>query len=159
MHFLLSTVVLQTAILCTAVSNFGQRPFSDDSRAKILNTRVNAAISSILKEFKTPGGVGVAVVQKSQDSGWRIETRGYGLAKVDGTMVTDDTLFAIGSNSKVGIFPLLSANSSLIYRTAVRCSGHWAPDLQRNPVASNLLEHQNRFRHAGMGIDGPRSVI
>jgi CubicO group peptidase (beta-lactamase class C family) len=99
MHLLLSAIVLQTAIICTAVSNFKQQPFSHDSRTKILNARIDAAISSILKDFKTPGGVAVAVVQKSQDSGWRVETKGYSLTKVDGTRVTDDTLFAIGSNS------------------------------------------------------------
>ncbi|KAJ7337586.1 hypothetical protein DFH08DRAFT_659092, partial [Mycena albidolilacea] len=66
----------------------------------LLNARVDTAISSILKDFKTPGGVAVAVVQKSQDSSWRVETKGYGLAKVNGTRVTDNTLFGIGSNLK-----------------------------------------------------------
>ncbi|KAJ7814921.1 beta-lactamase/transpeptidase-like protein [Mycena olivaceomarginata] len=152
MHFLLSNVVLQTAILCTAASNFWQRPFSDDSRAKILNTRVNAAISSILKEFKTPGGVGVAVVQKSQDSGWRIETRGYGLAKVDGTMVTDDTLFAIGSNSK--LFDVL-ATGLLISNETLSPRISWNTKIASvmpewglmDPVASSETTIQDAMSH------------
>ncbi|KAJ7820018.1 hypothetical protein B0H14DRAFT_3736395 [Mycena olivaceomarginata] len=144
---LLSAIVLQTAIICTAVSNFKQQPFSHDSRTKILNSRVDAAISSILKDFKTPGGVAVAVVQKSQDSGWRVETKGYGLAKVDGTRVIDDTLFAIGSNSNFEgrHFPYLQRPP--------------APDLQRNPVASDFLKHQTRLCYPRMGADGSRSVI
>ncbi|KAJ7111362.1 beta-lactamase/transpeptidase-like protein, partial [Mycena epipterygia] len=50
--------------------------------------------------FNSPGGIGVAVVRKDKQR-WRIETKGYGTAKVDGTKVTGDTLFAIGSNSKL----------------------------------------------------------
>jgi CubicO group peptidase (beta-lactamase class C family) len=68
-----------------------------------MNAQVEAAINSILKDSNTPGGVGVAVAQKTPESDWRVETKGYGLAKVDGTRVTEDTLFGIGSNSKAGI--------------------------------------------------------
>ncbi|KAJ7243609.1 beta-lactamase/transpeptidase-like protein [Mycena haematopus] len=107
MHLRLQTLILQSvALICAAtVPNVEQQPlFFDGSpnRAKILNARVDAAIHSILKDFNIPGGVSVAVVHKSQDSsGWRVETKGYGLAKVDGTRVTEDTLFGIGSNSKL----------------------------------------------------------
>ncbi|KAJ7742546.1 hypothetical protein B0H16DRAFT_1251218, partial [Mycena metata] len=66
----------------------------------LLNAKIDAAISSILQNFKSPGGVGVAVVQKSRENGWVVETKGHGIAKVDGTKVTSDTLFNIGSNSK-----------------------------------------------------------
>jgi hypothetical protein len=57
----------------------------DDIAGRILNAQVEAAINSILKDSNTPGGVGVAVAQKTPESGWRVETKGYGLAKVDGT--------------------------------------------------------------------------
>ncbi|KAJ7025417.1 beta-lactamase/transpeptidase-like protein [Mycena alexandri] len=84
-----------------------QQPFDisndseSDSHTKILNAKVDAAINSILKDFKSPGGAGVAVVQKSRKDGWMVETKGYGVAKVDGTKVTSETLFGIGSNSKL----------------------------------------------------------
>ena len=65
-------------------------------------TDVGAAINSILQDFRSPGGVGVAVVRKGPDgSGWSVETKGYGVAKLDGTKATSDTLFCIGSNSKL----------------------------------------------------------
>ncbi|KAJ7714870.1 hypothetical protein B0H16DRAFT_1271056, partial [Mycena metata] len=52
------------------------------------------------KKFNSPAGVGVAVVQKSSSGEWTVETAGYGITKIDGTKVTGDTLFSIGSNSK-----------------------------------------------------------
>ncbi|KAJ7111400.1 hypothetical protein C8R44DRAFT_551723, partial [Mycena epipterygia] len=64
----------------------------------ILNHEVDVTINSILKDLNSPGGVGVAFVRKDKD-GWKVETKGYGVAKVDGTEVTADTLFGIGSNS------------------------------------------------------------
>ncbi|KAJ7144404.1 hypothetical protein C8R44DRAFT_539629, partial [Mycena epipterygia] len=65
----------------------------------ILNPEVDAAIHSILKDFNSPGGLGIAVVRKDAH-GWTVETKGYGIAKADGTKVTEDTLFSIASNSK-----------------------------------------------------------
>ncbi|KAJ6588140.1 beta-lactamase/transpeptidase-like protein [Mycena capillaripes] len=101
MHSLLYALALGS--VCTAASNLVQlqQPLVPDGpRGTILNPRLDAVINSILKDFNTPGGVGIAVVQKSQDS-WRVETKGYGIAKVDGTKVTPETLFGIGSNSKL----------------------------------------------------------
>ncbi|KAJ7731931.1 hypothetical protein DFH07DRAFT_705644, partial [Mycena maculata] len=55
----------------------------------------------ILNDYNLLEGVAVAVVQKNeQGSDWIVETKGYGIAKLDGTEVTESTLFAIGSNSK-----------------------------------------------------------
>ncbi|KAJ7712579.1 hypothetical protein B0H16DRAFT_1264167, partial [Mycena metata] len=62
--------------------------------------KLDAAINAILEEFNSPAGVGVAVVQKSSSGEWTVETAGYGITKIDGTKVTGDTLFSIGSNSK-----------------------------------------------------------
>ncbi|KAF8183036.1 beta-lactamase/transpeptidase-like protein [Mycena galopus ATCC 62051] len=119
MHLLLHTLILQSVpLLCAAAEAVAdQQPFkfADDSRTKILDARIDAAINSILNDFNTPGGVGVAVVHKSQDSGWRVETKGYGLAKVDGTKVTEDTLFGIGSNSK--LFDILATGLLISNRT------------------------------------------
>ncbi|KAJ6609481.1 beta-lactamase/transpeptidase-like protein [Mycena sp. CBHHK59/15] len=125
MHSLLQAVILACVpLVCATSANFVQQQplldFSDESYTNILNPEVDAAINSILKDFNSPGGVGVAVVRKSeQGSGWRVEMKGYGIAKVDGTKVTKDTLFAIGSNSKlfdVLATGLLISNESLSTR-------------------------------------------
>jgi CubicO group peptidase (beta-lactamase class C family) len=38
---------------------------------------------------------------------WSVETKGYGVAKADGTKVDPDTIFSLGSNSKVRSFTTL----------------------------------------------------
>ncbi|KAJ7700387.1 beta-lactamase/transpeptidase-like protein [Mycena rosella] len=123
MHSLLPTLIFVACVsLAFAVpSNFDapalQQPFKLDSSDAILNPKIDAAINSVLKNFNSPGGVGVAVVRKGKlDSAWIVETKGYGVAKVDGTKVTKDTLFSIGSNSKlfdVLATGLLISNDSL----------------------------------------------
>ncbi|KAJ7178172.1 beta-lactamase/transpeptidase-like protein [Mycena filopes] len=99
MHF-----VLQVALAASAFTRIGsaqQQPFKL-STTDVLTAEVDAAVKSILKDFNSPGGVGVAVVhRKSSKDEWVVETKGYGVAKVDGTRVTSDTLFGIGSNSKL----------------------------------------------------------
>ncbi|KAJ6529161.1 beta-lactamase/transpeptidase-like protein [Mycena vulgaris] len=80
-----------------------QQPFylSDSEDAPVLNAKLDAAILDILKQFKTAGGVGVVVVRKTPQGTWKLESKGYGNATIDGGKVTADTLFAIGSNSKL----------------------------------------------------------
>ncbi|KAJ6464101.1 beta-lactamase/transpeptidase-like protein [Mycena sanguinolenta] len=121
MHFRLQTLILQSIVLCAAApsSNAEQQHVftaSDDSLGgpKILSARIDAAVNSILKDFNTPGGVSVAVVHKSQD-GWTVETKGYGFAKIDGTRVTEDTMFGIGSNSK--LFDILATGLLISNKT------------------------------------------
>lgn len=67
----------------------------------VLTPKVGEFIEGILANWNSPGGVGIAVVQKNEDGSWNVETKGYGIAKADGSKVDEDTLFAIGSNSKV----------------------------------------------------------
>ncbi|KAJ7018061.1 hypothetical protein C8F04DRAFT_1153218, partial [Mycena alexandri] len=85
-------------------------------RGKLLNAKVDAAINSNLKDFKSPRGIGVAVVQKSPESGWIVETKGYGVAKVDGTNLFD--ILATGlliSNEKWGLMdPIASSESTIV---------------------------------------------
>ncbi|KAJ7269021.1 beta-lactamase/transpeptidase-like protein [Mycena rebaudengoi] len=64
-------------------------------------------LHSILKGFKSPGGAAVAI---------DVETKGYGIAKGDGTKVTSETLFSIASNSK--LFATL-ATGILIYNKSL----------------------------------------
>ncbi|KAJ7070108.1 beta-lactamase/transpeptidase-like protein [Mycena amicta] len=92
-------LLLAQAALAAASLFQAQTPLQTPASA-ILNPRVEAAIHSILNEFNSPGGVAVAVVRR-WDSEWVVETKGYGFATADGAKITEDTLFAIGSNSKL----------------------------------------------------------
>ena len=68
----------------------------------VLNSNISAFINQLLTEYKSPGGIGVAVVSQDSRGTWKVETKGYGIATLgDGSNVTENTLFAIGSNSKV----------------------------------------------------------
>ncbi|KAJ7895579.1 beta-lactamase/transpeptidase-like protein [Mycena olivaceomarginata] len=112
MHLLLAFFSLSLG----AVARATQEPFSLSDEAPILSARLDSAIENILKEFQTPGGVGVAVVRKTAQGTWHVESKGYGNATAQGDKVTADTLFAIGSNSKLfDIFAtgLLISNETL----------------------------------------------
>lgn len=70
--------------------------------SQILSPEIDQFVETILTEFNVPGGVGLSVVRQDQTTGeWFPEVKGYGVAKLDGTKVHEDTLFPIGSNSKV----------------------------------------------------------
>ncbi|KAF9070759.1 beta-lactamase/transpeptidase-like protein [Rhodocollybia butyracea] len=94
-----------------------QEPLAQSSNRKdVLTPEIDNFIENVLKSWNSPAGVGVAVVQKNEDGTWNIEKKGYGVAKADGSKVTEDTLFAIGSNSKlfdVIATGLLISNESL----------------------------------------------
>ncbi|KAJ7453772.1 beta-lactamase/transpeptidase-like protein [Mycena latifolia] len=82
----------------------------------ILSPKIDAFINNILTEWNSPGGASVAVVRKDGQGGWLVETKGYGVATADGSKVTPDTIFSIGSNSKlfdVLATGLLISNASL----------------------------------------------
>ena len=68
----------------------------------ILNSNISAFINKLLTEYESPGGIGVAVVGKTPNGTWNVETKGYGIATLaNSSNVTENTLFPIGSNSKV----------------------------------------------------------
>ncbi|KAJ7111219.1 beta-lactamase/transpeptidase-like protein [Mycena epipterygia] len=67
----------------------------------ILSSEIDQFINNILAEWNTAGGAAVAVVRANGQVDWLVETKGYGVAKADGTKVTPDTVFEIGSNSKL----------------------------------------------------------
>ncbi|KAJ7575150.1 beta-lactamase/transpeptidase-like protein [Mycena floridula] len=86
------------------------------SASPILNTDIDKFIQDVLAEWNSPGGISVAVVKKADDGTWLTETKGYGVAQRDGSKVTPETIFAIGSNSKlfdVLATGLLISNESL----------------------------------------------
>lgn len=108
-----SLVVISTLFLSTIAS---QTPFLLQTPRDhgVLTEGIDKFIEGILSEWNSPGGIAVAVVHKEENSegSWNVETKGYGLAKYDGTRVTEDTLFCIASNSKVSTaLGLLDRNS------------------------------------------------
>ncbi|KAJ7210965.1 hypothetical protein C8J57DRAFT_1004688, partial [Mycena rebaudengoi] len=70
------------------------------SSSQILTPGIDAAINNILSEWNTPGGAAVAVVRMDGNGGWLTETKGYGIANIDGTKVNGDAIFSLGSNAK-----------------------------------------------------------
>ncbi|GLB37131.1 putative beta-lactamase [Lyophyllum shimeji] len=67
----------------------------------LLDDDVEALVNKVLADFNSPTGIAIGVVRKDQQGAWNVETKGYGMAKLDGTKVTENTLFAIASNSKL----------------------------------------------------------
>jgi CubicO group peptidase (beta-lactamase class C family) len=94
MHFL----SLALSLLCCGISA------SAADNSTILSPEIDTFINNILTEWNSPGGVAVAVVRMDGQGGWMVETKGYGIANANGTKVTSDTIFSIGSNSKVNPF-------------------------------------------------------
>jgi CubicO group peptidase (beta-lactamase class C family) len=90
-------VVYGTLGLWQAVMQLG-RPGNMDN---VLTEETDMFISQVLSDWNSPGGVAVAVVRKDERGIWNVETKGYGKATLSGTKVTENTRFAIGSNSKV----------------------------------------------------------
>lgn len=110
----------------------------------VLTPEVGAFIEKILADWNSPGGVGVAVVQKNTDGSWNVETKGYGVAKADGSNVDENTLFSIGSNSKVGTnCSKICLISALI--PAVRYYRHGSRDLKRESLPWNYLGYEDLF--------------
>ncbi|KAG6844992.1 hypothetical protein H0H87_001935 [Tephrocybe sp. NHM501043] len=76
--------------------------YAEGTRKSVLNEMTDAFINDLLKGWNSPGGVAVAVVQKNEAGAWNVETKGYGIATLaNASRVTENTLFAIGSNSKL----------------------------------------------------------
>jgi CubicO group peptidase (beta-lactamase class C family) len=72
----------------------------------LLNDETDTFINQVLTDFNSPGGVGVAVVRMDDEGAWSIETKGYGMATANGSKITENTLFGVGSTSKVSLFRL-----------------------------------------------------
>ncbi|KAF9017788.1 hypothetical protein BDZ89DRAFT_1044930 [Hymenopellis radicata] len=66
----------------------------------LLTSEIDDFIQSIPVEWGAPGGVAVAAVMMNENGSWSVDTKGYGNARSDGTLVDSETMFAIGSNSK-----------------------------------------------------------
>ncbi|KAJ6569366.1 beta-lactamase/transpeptidase-like protein [Mycena capillaripes] len=94
----------------------GANNSSDTNGLQILNPDIDVFINNLLSEWNVPGGAAVAVVRLDEAGQWHTETKGYGIAKADGTKIDSNTIFSIGSNSKhfdVIATGLLITNESL----------------------------------------------
>ncbi|THV07964.1 beta-lactamase/transpeptidase-like protein [Dendrothele bispora CBS 962.96] len=94
---------------------------SHNRTRNVLTPKIDHFVEQILNDWNSAAGVGLAVVQMNEDKTWNVETKGYGTAKGDGSKVTEDTYFFIGSNSKlfdVFAIGLLISNESLFPRVS-----------------------------------------
>lgn len=125
----------------------------------ILSPSIDTFINNLLSEWNSPGGASVAVVRADGQGGWSVETKGYGIAKVDGTKVTPDAIFSIGSNSKVSLplIPLLMTAECV--SLAFRCFSYRALDNERHSQPSDLLEDDNCVVNPQLETHGPRRVF
>ncbi|TFK70844.1 beta-lactamase/transpeptidase-like protein [Pluteus cervinus] len=97
-HFLWGVL----ALVCFLRPDLGfchQAPLQID-RDAILDEDTAEFVQRVLADWGSLGGAGIAVVRKEGDQ-WKVESRGYGKADLAGTPVNEDTLFSIGSNSKL----------------------------------------------------------
>ncbi|KAJ7686800.1 beta-lactamase/transpeptidase-like protein [Mycena rosella] len=138
----------------------------------ILTSDIDTFITNTLASWNSPAGVSVAVIRQDGQGGWIVETKGYGNAKADGTKVTTDTLFAIGSESK--LFDILSTGL-LISNKSLATPISWTtkigsiiPDWElMDPAASNgstimdLMSHRTGMpRHdASLGYNDTLPAI
>ncbi|KAF5373123.1 hypothetical protein D9758_001604 [Tetrapyrgos nigripes] len=119
---MLSTKILHLLAFFTLSASCSQLPEQTHFRLpgqtvqNVLDSDFDRFVQEILDEWNSTAGLGVAVVQKNPDETWNVETQGYGYAKGDGSKVTEETYFHIGSNSKLfDVFSvgLLISNESL----------------------------------------------
>ena len=97
MHLQTFIIILPAFLLYGYAVAFAQ----GTPRALLLNDETTAFINQLFKDFNSPGGAAVAVVRKDAHGAWSVETKGYGTATANGSKVTERTLFAVGSTSKV----------------------------------------------------------
>ncbi|KIY70088.1 beta-lactamase/transpeptidase-like protein [Cylindrobasidium torrendii FP15055 ss-10] len=95
---LLASVRLSRALISIRTP---QAQISRATNDSLILPSIDEYIHEVLEASGSPGGLGVAVVSKSTDGTWSVETKGYGNATSNGTSVDDNTVFAIGSNSKL----------------------------------------------------------
>ncbi|KAG6906760.1 hypothetical protein DXG01_012263 [Tephrocybe rancida] len=138
------------------VPQLSSRQFTGNATS-IIDAETEAFINKLLVEWNSPGGVAVAFVKKDVNGTWtNIETKGFGRATASGTNVTENTMFNIGSNSK--LFTVL-ATSLLINNETLSPRLDWnsniadfIPDFKfTDPVATSqatpldLMSHRTGY--------------
>ncbi|TFK70847.1 beta-lactamase/transpeptidase-like protein [Pluteus cervinus] len=102
------------------------------SAGHVLNPAVDDFIGKILSDWGSSGGVAIAVVRMDAEGNWTVEKKGYGNATLNGTKVTEDTRFGIGSNSK--LFDVV-ATGLLMHNTSITPPVTW-----RTKISSIIKE-------------------
>ncbi|KAF9524497.1 beta-lactamase/transpeptidase-like protein [Crepidotus variabilis] len=97
-------------------NSISQSPFGA-SENHLISSETRSYAQDLVKRWNTPG-LSIAAVKRdaSQPSGWNHEFASFGIARADGSPITPDTVFAIGSNSKLFLavsIGLLVHNGSL----------------------------------------------
>lgn len=106
---LLATSSSASALPLNSNGDQAQQPFLPSSSSKtqvdpssnvFLTPVIREFINSVLEQWDSPG-LSVAVVRKDdeEESGWKSETAGYGIAGEDGRLMDGDSLHGIASNS------------------------------------------------------------
>ncbi|GLB39321.1 putative beta-lactamase [Lyophyllum shimeji] len=104
----------------------------------IIDADTEAFINQVLADWKSPGGVAVAFVKRDDNGTWtNIETKGFGRATASGTNVTENTMFNIGSNSK--LFTVL-ATSLLINNETLSPRLNWDSKVKDFIMQFNLTD-------------------
>ncbi|THU79478.1 beta-lactamase/transpeptidase-like protein [Dendrothele bispora CBS 962.96] len=102
-----SKLLLLTSSLAVAYGQLLSRTTSNNPSStprtvqNVLTPEFDLFVEQTLDDWNSSGGVSIAVVQMNADGIWNVENKGYGTAKGDGSKVTEDTYFSIGSNSKL----------------------------------------------------------
>lgn len=124
----------------------------------LITERTEKYIQTLLTKWNS-SGLSVAVVRKDEKSptGWHHEFGAYGVAKADGSLVTPDSVFAIGSNSKLVLafsVGLLISNKTLAaergkeikWSTKIRDLilewGLMDEDMDRGVTIQDMLSHR-----------------
>ncbi|KAG5650787.1 hypothetical protein H0H81_011070 [Sphagnurus paluster] len=98
MHLQSLLILVPFFLHYNSVAVYGQ----NTKPSKILDKATDTFISDLLRRWKSPGGISVAVVQMDEQGAWNVETKGYGVATLaDGSPMTENTILPIGSNSKL----------------------------------------------------------
>ncbi|KAF8641380.1 hypothetical protein AX16_010001 [Volvariella volvacea WC 439] len=147
------TSLLSLALVLLAISpSWVKAQNSTTGGSQVLSQDVDAIINQVLQAWGTPGGVAVAVVRLDEEGQWRVETKGYGNATLDGRPITEDTMFSIGSNSK--LFATIAAGL-LIHNETLSPRITWDTKMAsiipswrlQDPIASNLSSISDAMAH------------
>jgi len=147
MHLPFLFSAFQYLFLCTLMPH----AFALGVDGPVLNGNISAFINQLLTEYESPGGIAVAVVSQDLSGTWSVETQGYGVASLaNGSNVTENTLFPIGSNSKVvpGVVSCFNPSHVAAF-LAVQRHRHGTPHTQRDAISSFVLDFQ-------IGLSRPR---
>ena len=169
-------LITQRYIPQVPLTDASQRFFSSsNSTGVLISGNTDRYVKTLLEKWGS-SGLSVAVVRKddSAPNGWRHEFGSYGIAKVDGSPVTPDSLFAIASNSK--LFLAISVGLLISNKTLAEVRGEeikWSTkirdlipewglmdeEMDRGVSLQDMLSHRTGMpRHDFSGIQRKGSV-